>query len=113
MSVRTVCVQFGVSFSQTIFKILKPLIHQRSSQQSKNIVLIFQNKLDLKKCKMRMLNSCLKTSLQLIYNNPAAGGAVEAGDEEDRVQDAAPRKLFTSVLSSILREIEKQLQLLE
>ncbi|XP_059511090.1 TP53-regulated inhibitor of apoptosis 1 isoform X1 [Stegostoma tigrinum] len=38
---------------------------------------------------------------------------VEAGDEVEVVQDAAPQELSTSVLSSILREIQKQLRLLE
>ncbi|GCC33616.1 hypothetical protein chiPu_0012086 [Chiloscyllium punctatum] len=42
-----------------------------------------------------------------------AEGKMEAGDEEDEAQDAAPRELSTSLLSSILREVEKQLQLLE
>eukprot|EP00061_Rhincodon_typus_P007286 g28840.t1 len=42
-----------------------------------------------------------------------AEGEVKAGDEEDEVQDAAPPELSTSDLSSVLREIEKQLQLLE
>ncbi|KAG7175848.1 putative Tigger transposable element-derived protein 1-like 333 [Homarus americanus] len=40
--------------------------------------------------------------------------AVEIEDaEDDEVQDAKPRELPTSVLSSILREVVKQLQLLE
>ncbi|KAG7165903.1 hypothetical protein Hamer_G011804 [Homarus americanus] len=41
-----------------------------------------------------------------------AAGEIE-DEEDDEVQDAKPRKLPTSVLSSILREVDKQLQLLE
>ncbi|XP_042230003.1 tigger transposable element-derived protein 1-like [Homarus americanus] len=41
----------------------------------------------------------------------AAGEIEDAEDEE--VQDAKPRELPTSVLSSILREVDKQLQILE
>ncbi|XP_042211555.1 tigger transposable element-derived protein 1-like [Homarus americanus] len=41
-----------------------------------------------------------------------AAGEIE-DDEDDEVEDAKPRELPTSVLSSILREVDKQLQILE
>ncbi|XP_042205795.1 tigger transposable element-derived protein 1-like, partial [Homarus americanus] len=54
---------------------------------------------------------CEDLSTEDLQQLVAAGEIEDAEDEE--VQDAKPRELPTSVLSSILREVDKQLQILE
>ncbi|KAG7157333.1 hypothetical protein Hamer_G005748, partial [Homarus americanus] len=54
---------------------------------------------------------CEDLSTEGLQKLVAAGEIEDAEDEE--VQDAKPRELPTSVLSSILREVDKQLQILE
>ncbi|KAG7171246.1 hypothetical protein Hamer_G026045 [Homarus americanus] len=54
---------------------------------------------------------CEDLSTEDLQQLVAAGEIEDAEDEE--VQDAKPRELPTSLLTSILREVDKQLQLLE
>ncbi|KAG7156525.1 putative Tigger transposable element-derived protein 1-like 330 [Homarus americanus] len=54
---------------------------------------------------------CEDLSTEDLQQLVAAGEIEDA--EDDEVKDAKPRELPTSVLSSILREVDKQLQILE
>ncbi|KAG7163856.1 hypothetical protein Hamer_G019127 [Homarus americanus] len=60
-----------------------------------------------------MLRDCSSPTVKTAdLQQLVAAGEIEDA-EDDEVQDAKPRELPTSLLSSILREVDEQLQLLE
>lgn len=108
MSGRIADMQLGRRFSCILFMIWKGLTHQRSSQESKNIALLLQSKLDMMMWRVRMLKSCLNPIVKTSHVDMIDNNLLLLRNRSQRWRPRC-RELSTSLLFST----PKQLQLLE